>query len=302
MLHLLNLLAQTEQADKTVNGNFGQAARWLMEFKDFLFERGPAFLMNIVAALLIFFIGRMIASWIVSLSGSTMKRAKLDDTLIKFATNILSWALLAFVIMAALERVGVNTTSFAAVVAAAGLAIGLALQDSLSNFASGVMLILFHPFRVGNYVEAGGTAGIVEEIQVFNTILRTPDNVQIIVPNGQITSDKIKNYAANELRRIDLVVMCGYDDNLREVKQFLEELLAADERILDEPAPVIVVDELADNGVNLLVRPWTRTSQYWDVRWALVEEIKNGFDDRGFSIPYPTRDLHLYNHDKASAG
>ena len=302
MLHFVNLLAQTEQAGQTGNGSIDQATRWLIEFKNYLFEQGPVFLINLAAALLIFFIGRMIANWIVSLSGSTMKRAKLDDTLIKFAKSILSWALLAFVIMAALERVGVNTTSFAAVVAAAGLAIGLALQDSLSNFASGVMLILFHPFRVGNYIEAGGTSGIVEEIQVFNTVLRTPDNVQIIVPNGQITSDKIKNYAANELRRIDLVVMCGYDDNLREVKQFLEELLAADERILDEPAPVIVVDELADNGVNLLVRPWTRTSEYWNVRWALVEEIKNGFDDRGFSIPYPTRDLHLYNHDKVNAG
>ncbi len=270
-----------------------EAATWALSIKDYAFEHGPTILLNIVAALAIFLIGRIIASWLTSLTATTMRRANVDSTLIQFARSIVYWILIVFVIMAALERVGVDTTTFAAAIAAAGLAIGLALQNSLSNFAAGIMLILFHPFRVGNYVEAGGTAGIVEEIQIFNTVLRTPDNKRIVVPNSSITSNNITNYAAHELRRIDLVVTCGYDDSLREVRQFLEEALAAEPRILDDPAPLIAVDQLADSGVNFIVRPWVKTSEYWDVRWTLLEAIKNGFDDRGFTIPYPTRDINI---------
>ncbi|TWT63756.1 mechanosensitive ion channel family protein [Rubinisphaera italica] len=273
--------------------SINQAAVWVLQLKEYALEYGPAILLNILAAVAMFIVGRMVASWLTALSASTMRRGRVDSTLVNFAKSIIYWALMLFVIMAVLDRLGVDTTSFAAVVAAAGLAVGLALQDSLSNFASGVMLILFHPFRVGNYIEAGGTAGIVEEIQIFNTVMRTGDNKRIIVPNSSITSGIITNYAAHELRRIDLVIMCGYGDNLREVKEFLEEVLAAEPRILDEPAPLVAVDQLADNGVNLIVRPWVKTAEYWDVRWSLTEEIKNGFDDRGFTIPYPTRDINI---------
>lgn len=272
-----------------------QGVNILDSIRNYAVEDGPAILLNLLVAIAIFFIGRIVANWITKLAASAMKRGRVDDTLVHFMRSIVYWALMMFVIMAVLERLGVRTTSFAAVVAAAGLAIGLALQDSLSNFASGVMLILFHPFRVGDFVEAGGTSGIVEEIQIFNTVLRTPDNKRIIVPNGQITSQNVTNYAAHQMRRIDLEIMCGYNDNLRDVKEYLEEVLAAEDRILDDPAPLVVVNELADSGVILYVRPWVKTSEYWDIRWSLLESIKNGFDDRGFTIPYPTQDINIHN-------
>ncbi|MCA8983784.1 MAG: mechanosensitive ion channel [Planctomycetaceae bacterium] len=279
-----------------VNGNLSQVSRWVTEFRDYLYVQGPGFLMNLVAALLIFLAGRLLANWLTQLLGVAMRRSRVDETLVQFARSIVYWTLLAFVLIAVLERLGVNTTSFAALIAATGLAIGLALQNSLGNFASGVLLILFQPFRVGNFVEIGGTGGIIEEIQIFNTVLRTPDNVRIIMPNSTITGSTVKNYATNQVRRIDLIVTCGYEDDLRAVREFLEELLAAEERILDEPLPLVAVDQLADSGVNFVVRPWVRTAEYWDVRWSLTEAIKNGFDDRGFHIPYPTRDLHVYAH------
>jgi small conductance mechanosensitive channel len=292
-----SLLAQSDQAAGTLDAdNLQQVSRWGLELKDYLYGQAPGFLVSFLAALVIFLLGRQVALWISHISAATMRRGRVDETLVKFTRSIVYWSLLAFVMVAVLERMGVNTTSFAALIAAAGLAVGLALQDTLGNFASGVLLILFQPFRVGNFIDAGGTAGIVEEIQIFNTVLRTPDNVRIIVPNSKITGCTIRNFASNEIRRIDLVVTCGYQDDLRAVKEFLEELLAAEERILDEPLPLVAVDQLADSGVNILVRPWVKTSEYWDIRWSLTEAIKNGFDDRGFHIPYPTRDLHLYNH------
>ena len=289
MLHLPLLFAAENQDAVT------QGTAILESIKSYVIEQGPVLLLNLLVAIAIFFIGRIVANWITKIAAAAMKRSRVDDTLIRFVQSIVYWALMVFVIMAVLDRLDVNTTSFAAVVAAAGLAIGLALQDSMSNFASGVMLILFHPFRVGDYVEAGGTSGTVEEIQIFNTILRTPDNKRIIVPNGKITSDNVTNYAAHQMRRIDLEIMCGYNDNLRDVKEYLEEVLAAEERILDDPAPLVVVNELADSGVILYVRPWVKTTEYWDIRWGLLESIKNGFDDRGFTIPYPTQDINVHN-------
>ena len=296
MLSSLLLFAEGEaQAPQNLQETIDAGGKVLESIKAYAFDYGPGFLLNIVAALAIFFIGRIVASWATKLTASAMRRARVDNMLIQFARSILYWALMLFVITAVLNRMGVKTDSFTAIIAAAGLAVGFALQDSLSNFASGVMLILFHPFRLGDFVEAGGTAGIVEEIQIFNTVLRTPDNKRIIVPNGNITNDNVINYAAHQVRRIDMEIMCGYNDNLRDVKNFLEETLAADERILDDPAPLVAVNELADSGVILYVRPWVRTSEYWDVKWSLTEAIKNGFDDRGFTIPYPTQDINVHN-------
>ncbi len=264
----------------------------------FVYEQGFDFAINVLAAIAILIIGRIIARIVRRFLNNVMGRAKLDDTLRKFLLNLAYAALLTFVIVAALEQLGINTTSFAAILAAAGLAIGLSLQGSLSNFASGVLLIIFKPFEVGHFVEAGGTSGIVEQINIFNTNLRTGDNIAVVVPNGQITSDTIRNFSAKDTRRIDLVVGCGYQDDLREVKQFLENTVADDDRVRADPEPVVAVNELGDNSVNFVVRPWVNTADYWAVRWDLTERIKLGFDERGYSIPYPSRDVYV--HQEAS--
>lgn len=261
----------------------------------FLRERGLQFALNVVVAILIFFIGKAVAKILVGVVKRFCQRKDMDSALVDFFSNVAYALLLTFVVLAALDRLGVPTTSLAAVLAAAGLAVGLALQGSLSNFAAGVMIIFFKPFRPGNYIEGGGVKGTVEAIQLFHTTLKSPDNVRIIVPNSQLTSDTITNYSVNPTRRIDLVVGCGYNDNLKEVKSFLEELVRSEERVLAEPEPVVAVHELADNSVNFVVRPWVKTSEYWATRWDLIEKIKMGFDERGFSIPFPQRDVHIHN-------
>ena len=260
----------------------------------FVTEKGFDLGINVLAALAIFIIGRWVAKLLKGIIARLMTRSNVDEMLVKFLTNIIYTLMLIFVILAAIDRLGVNTTSLAAILAAAGLAVGLALQSSLGNFAAGVMIILFRPFKTGDFVEAGGTAGVVEEIHIFNTLMRTGDNIKIIVPNGQITSDTIKNFSAKDTRRIDLVVGCGYGDDLRAVKQYLVDLVASDERILKDPEPVVAVNELGDSSVNFVVRPWVASSDYWAVRWELNEKIKLDFDEKGFNIPYPTQDVHVH--------
>lgn len=249
---------------------------------------------NIILALAVFIVGRWLASMIVRGIKRLMKRANMDEALIGFLSSILNAILLVVVIIAALEQLGVNTTSVLAVFAAAGLAVGLALKDSLSNFSAGVMLIIFKPFKVGNFVEAAGIAGVVEEIRIFNTQLRTGDNREIIVPNSQIYSGIITNFSAREQRRIDLVIGIGYEDDIRAAKQILEEIMQAEERILKDPEPVILVSELGESSVDLAVRPWVSSGDYWNVRSDLLETIKREFDAKGISIPYPQRDVHLH--------
>ncbi|MFG0333529.1 MAG: mechanosensitive ion channel family protein, partial [Maioricimonas sp. JB049] len=244
--------------------------------------------------LLIFVIGRWVAMFLVRLLRRVLDRTRPDPMLSKFLGNVVYVLLLAVVILAALEMIGVDTTSLVAVMAAAGFAIGMALQGSLSNFAAGMMLIVFKPFREGDYVEAGGTAGVVEEIQIFHTKMRTGDNIQKIVPNGSITSGNITNYSAKPTRRIDLVIGCGYDDDLKAVKMFLENLVHGDERVLVEPAPTVAVDELGASSVNFVVRPWVKKEDYATVRWDLLEKIKVEFDERGFSFPFPSRDVYVH--------
>jgi small conductance mechanosensitive channel len=249
---------------------------------------------NIILALAVFVIGRWLASMIVRGVKRLMKKADMDKALIGFLSSILNAVLLVVVVIAALEQLGVNTTSVLAVFAAAGLAVGLALKDSLSNFSAGVMLIIFKPFKVGDFVDAAGIAGVVEVIRIFNTQLRTGDNREIIVPNAQIYGGIITNFSAREQRRIDLVIGIGYEDDIRVAKQILEEILQAEERILKEPAPVILVSELGESSVDLAVRPWVNSADYWDVRSDLLETIKREFDAKGISIPYPQRDVHLH--------
>jgi small conductance mechanosensitive channel len=248
--------------------------------------------LNIVLALAIFFVGRWVAKQIVNLVGRIMRRSKVDEMLVNFVTSIVNVLLLLFIIVAALGELGVDTTSLIALVGAAGLAIGLALQDSLKNFAAGVLLIIFRPFREGDFVEVAGIAGIVEQITIFNTILRTGDNREMIVPNGGIYSDVITNYSKRETRRVDMVFGISYDDDLRKAKTILMEILKADERVLKEPEPVVVVSELADSSVNFNVRPWVKTGDYWPVLWDVTERVKLRFDEEGITIPFPQMQIH----------
>lgn len=247
---------------------------------------------NIVLALVIFFVGRIVVNIITSIVRKLLGRAEMDDILIDFISSILRTALLLFVIIAALDQLGVDTTSLIALLGAAGLAVGLALQGSLQNFASGVMLIVFRPFKSGDFVEAGGVSGTVEKISIFSTQMRTGDNREIIVPNGKIYGDTITNFSARETRRIDMVFGIGYDDDLKKAQTILQSLVDADERILKDPETLIAVSELADSSVNFVVRPWVKSGDYWAVKFDLTENVKLAFDEQGISIPYPQMDIH----------
>jgi len=249
---------------------------------------------KIAAALAIFVIGRWIAKWLTRVMRTVMTRSGMDGMLIDFFGNIVYTVLLLAVVMAALDHVGIQTTSLLAVFGAAGLAIGLALKDSLGNFSSGVMLILFRPFKVGDFIEAGGVSGVVEQVRMFATVMRTGDNREIIVPNSQIYGGTITNYSARETRRIDLVFGIGYNDDIAKTKQIIEDIMRQDERILADPAPSIALGELGDNSVNFNVRPWVKSADYWPVRADLLEKVKLAFDANGISIPYPQRDVHLH--------
>lgn len=246
-------------------------------------------------ALAIFIIGRWIARRIVLLLDRLMNARQVDETLRDFISTILSVALTFVVALAALEQLGINTTSFLALLGAAGLAIGLALKDSLSNFAAGVMLMVQRPFKAEDYIEAAGIEGTVESVSIFSTLLRTADNKSIIVPNNQIYSDTITNYSARARRRVDLVIGIGYSDNIKHARDVIMPILKQDERILAQPEPAIVVGELGENSINLYIRPWVKTDDYWAVKFDLLERIKETFDQQGISIPFPQRDIHLYN-------
>ncbi|MAS86465.1 MAG: mechanosensitive ion channel protein [Micavibrio sp.] len=252
-----------------------------------------AYGLQVLAALAIFFIGKWVAHRIQLVAGKALARANMDATLIGFLTKILYVGLLVFIIIAALGQLGVQTTSLAAAIAAAGLAVGLALQGSLSNFAAGVLIIIFRFFKAGDYVEVAGVGGTVSDVSIFTTVLITPDNKRIIIPNGTITSDNIINYSAMPTRRIDMVIGVGYGDDLKKVHKVLERIISSHEKVLKTPAHQIAVSELADSSVNFVVRPWVKTADYWAVRFALTEEIKTTFDKEGISIPFPQRDLHM---------
>ena len=255
--------------------------------------------LKIVGAILVFLIGKWLARYISNLLGKILRKNSVDETLTTFLGHIIYYALFIMVLIAAAGQLGINTTSFLTIVGAAGLAIGLALKDSLSNFASGVMLILFRPFKVGDVVTAGGQTGKVESIAIFNSVLNTPDNQVVIVPNSSITSDVITNVNAKPTRRIDLVVGIGYDDNIGDAKSVLDDLIKADSRILADPAPTIAVSELADSSVNLVVRPWVKSGDYWDVRFDLTEQIKLTFDEKDISFPFPQQDVHMFTETAA---
>jgi len=254
--------------------------------------------LNIAIAIVIFVIGKWVARKVADVSYKLMmKNSKIDETLAKFLDDIIYYILIVVVALTALKQLGVDTTSFFAILGAAGLAIGLALKDSLGNFASGVMIIIFRPFKVGDFINAGGVSGSVEEISIFNTILKTPDNQTLIVPNGAITGGTITNVNAKPERRVDLVVGIGYDDDIKKAKEVLTSILSTDDRILQEKGLTVAVSELADSSVNFVVRAWVNTPDYWAVKFDLTENIKLTFDKEGISIPYPQQDVHHHNND-----
>jgi len=257
-------------------------------------EWGTFYGLKIVAAIIVFIVGRWVAKILRNLVERMMTKAKVDETLVKFIGNLTYIVLITIVIIAALNQLGIQTTSFIAIIGAAGLAIGLALQGSLANFAAGVLMIIFHPFKVGDYVEGGGTAGTVETIGIFTTNLTSPDNKVIIVPNAKMTGDNIVNYSAKDTRRLDLVFGVSYSDDLQKVKNVLLDILKTDNRVLQDPAPAIGVLELGDSSVNFAVRPWVKGVDYWPLFFDLKEKIKERFDAESISIPFPQQDVHMY--------
>lgn len=256
---------------------------------DLIFQYGP----KLIAAIVILIAGKFFAKIVRSTVRRVLQKSKVDELLISFVSSLSYMAMLAFVIIAALNQLGIQTTSFVAIIGAAGLAIGLALQGALSNFAAGVLMLIFRPFKNGDYIEGGGVSGTVEQIQIFTTELLTPDNKLVIIPNSNMMGGNIVNYSANKVRRIDLVIGVSYSDDLQKVKKVLSDIVAAEPLLLKDPAPTIAVAELADSSVNLVVRPWVKTQDYWKQRFELIENIKVGFDKAGISIPFPQRDVHM---------
>ena len=250
--------------------------------------------LKLVAALLILIVGLWVAKKIKACLAAVMTRRGVDDTLIGFLSSLAYGAIVVFVVIASISKLGVNTTSFAAVVAAAGLAIGLALQGSLSNFASGVLIIIFKPFKAGDFITAGGESGIVVEVSILTTVLRTPDNIKIILPNSSVMGGAITNVSAHSTRRVDMTIGVGYGDDLNKAKQIMLDLLAADDRVLKDPAVQVEVANLGDSSVDFVVRPWVNAADYWGVKFDFTKSVKERFDAEGISIPYPQQDVHMF--------
>lgn len=266
------------------------------EILDKIYQLLTVYGLKVLAAVAIFIIGRWVAKGVRKLVERIMSKSKVDSTLISFTSNLVYIGLLVFIVIAALGQLGIQTTSFIAIIGAAGLAIGLALQGSLANFAAGFLLIIFRPFRVGDLIEGAGVFGVIEAIHIFTTQLRTADNKTVIVPNAKLTENNIVNWTVKGTRRVDMVFGIGYDDDIDKARALITDVIAQDKRILETPAPQIAVSELADSSVNFVVRPWVKVEDYWGVYFDLIEKVKKAFDANGVSIPFPQRDVHLYQH------
>lgn len=258
--------------------------------------------LKLIGAIAVFFIGRMVAGALRGAMKKGLTRADTDPTLVPFLSSLTYTAVLAMVILTALSVAGVPVTSFVAVIGAAGLAIALAFQGTLSNFSAGVMLLTFRPFKVGDFIEGAGTSGTVKEIGIFTTTMATPDNVKIIVPNSQLFDDTLKNYSANEDRRIDLVMGVGYDDDLDLAIRTIHDIVGNDERVLAEPETQVAVSNLGASSVDIVVRPWVKGSDYWGARFDLTKALKEGLEAAGCNIPYPQRDVHLFYENAPKGG
>jgi len=262
------------------------------EYSDLAITYASEYGLKIIAALIIFVVGKWAVQKLTKVIKSLMEKANVDKTLTEFAESLVYFSLLMMVIIASLNALGVNTTSFLAVFGAAGLAIGLALQGSLANVGAAVLIIVFRPFKVGDFIEAGGATGTVEDVNLFSTIIAPLDNRTIIVPNSNIVGGNIVNYSQKELRRVDHVFGIGYDDDLKLAKEILMDMMMSDDRILKDPAPFVAVSELADSSVNFTTRAWVKSADYWDVYFEQIENVKLTFDEKGISIPYPQMDIH----------
>ncbi|OAN12555.1 mechanosensitive ion channel protein [Photobacterium jeanii] len=265
------------------------AGTWVADNQDLLIQ----YAVNLISALLILFIGNMIVKGIANGVAKVLRKKNMDDAVVEFLHSLVRYLLFVIVLIAALGRLGVQTASVVAVIGAAGLAIGLALQGSLSNFAAGVLIVSFRPFKSGDYVEIGGVAGSVESIQIFSTVLKTPDNKMVVVPNGSVIGSPITNYSRHATRRIDYVIGVSYDADLKKTKEVLARVVAAESRVLKDPEPTIGVVALADSSVNFVVRPWVKTEDYWGVYFDLLQAIKEELDKENIGIPYPQMDVHL---------
>ena len=248
---------------------------------------------NIGLAIAIFVVGLIVSKILVRVAKKLLVNAGLENILVDFIASIINWILFLVVIIFSLSKLGLDTTSLIALIGAVGLAIGLSLKDSLQNFAAGVMLIMSKPFKEGDFINTAGSSGSVESINIFSTILKTPDNKQLIVPNGAIYRDVITNYSAKDTRRVDMVFGIGYEDDILKAKEIITKLISGDERILNTPEPLIAVVELADSSVNIAARPWVKTSDYWQVKVDITEQVKLAFDKNGISIPFPQMDIHV---------
>ena len=263
-----------------------------------LIEIGSSIGISLLMALAILIVGRQLVKLILRLITVALEKSKVEDTVRIFVTNLLNTLLMILVFIAAINQLGIETTSIIAVLGAAGLAIGLALQGSLSNFAAGILIVIYRPYKVGDYIEAGNHAGTVKDIQIFSTVLKTPDNKIVVVPNGSIMNGSIVNYSDQDTRRVDLIISCSYEDDIDKVRSVLEEILKKEKRILKDPKPQIAVAELADSSVNFIFRPWVKRTDYLPVYYSLLEEVKKRFDKEGISIPYPQSDVHIRNHNE----
>ena len=273
---------------------------FLVEMKTYLIDlvNNPQVVLSVVKALIfalfIYWIGKKIARWVATFSSRAITRTQQDQILSSFVSKLVYYSLLTFVIIMALTQLGFQTTSLIALVGAAGLAIGLALKDSLANFAAGIMLVMFRPFKIGDFVELTDVSGTVKEIKLFSTYLRTTDNKNLIIPNSQVTNDVITNYSAQPTRRIDLVIGVSYDDDVRTAKKIIEDTITAHEKVLSDPEPKVMLNELGASSVNFTVRPWVESADYWPVRAELLEQLKYNIEAGGCSFPYPQQDVHLY--------
>ncbi|NOJ14847.1 small-conductance mechanosensitive channel MscS [Vibrio splendidus] len=265
------------------------AEQWLTNNSDLFIQYG----VNIISALVILFIGNLIVKAVANSVSKVLQKKKMDRAVVEFVHGLVRYLLFVIVLIAALGRLGVQTASVVAVIGAAGLAVGLALQGSLSNFAAGVLIVAFRPFKSGDYVEIGGVAGSVDSIQIFQTVLTTPDNKMVVVPNGSVIGSPITNYSRHDTRRIDLMIGVSYNADLQKTKALLTKICESDERVLKEPGVQVGVHTLADSSVNFVVRPWVSTADYWNVYFDLMQAIKEGLDNEGIEIPFPQVDVHM---------
>ncbi|OJI55201.1 small-conductance mechanosensitive channel MscS [Vibrio vulnificus] len=287
------MAGETVGIDTSLVDGLNQAETWLTNNSDLLIQYG----VNIISAIVILFIGNIIVKAVANSVSKVLNKKEMDKAVVEFIHGLVRYLLFVIVLIAALGRVGVETASVVAVIGAAGLAVGLALQGSLSNFAAGVLIVAFRPFKSGDYVEIGGVAGSVEAIQIFQTVLKTPDNKMVVVPNSGVIGGAITNYSRHTTRRVDLMIGVSYKSDLKKTKQVIRETLEKDARILKDPDMTIGVVALADSSVNFVVRPWCKTEDYWNVYFDSMQAIKEALDANGIEIPFPQMDVHLNKVD-----